>query len=657
MSRIGRIGKNQKSLKTPLYPVSVAALLVVLATGLLPSAVHAESVSINFREADIRSVLEAVAEVTGKSFVLDPRVKGKITIISPEPIESEMLYEAVLSALQVQGFQAVDDGAIIRVVPFSQSFQVPKGAPGSELQTRVIRVDHVKATELLPVLKPMMSRGSLLQAYDAGNNLVVTDLVSQINQLEEVLAEIDVPEQSAVEVINLSHVSAGEALHIASQMKSVQQHNLSIVEDSFNNRVIVGGPLAGRAAFRRMLRSLDVPTDEQGRVEVIYLNYSKAEDIKPILDGMLESETFLRSAGEGGGAANVGPTYRIEAEADNNALVIAASAAGIKQIRNVVRKLDRPRPQVLIEVIIAEVSEDQADRLNTQLVGASRDTGGFLTNFDNLIPTLLGAAADLRITDTELAGLGEVAGTGAFIGAGNFDSDEGEGIGLVIEALRTDTRTTILSAPSVVTLDNEEAELNVGQEVPFITGSFTSTNNASTNPFQTIEREEVGVKLKVVPQINEGNAVRLEIEQESSSIATTTTNQATADVVTNKSTIATNVMVGDGEILVLGGLMDGQFANSESKVPLLGDIPLLGHLFKSSNNSDNQGVLMMFIRPTILSSPAHSRSVTADRFEYLRVHEIEAQVQGEGAVQTFIDGFEAQLQSDEPGDEPVSGPE
>ncbi|MEQ8955228.1 MAG: type II secretion system secretin GspD [Gammaproteobacteria bacterium] len=595
--------------------------MLIISGLLLSTVLKADTVSINFREADIRSVIEAVAEITGKSFVLDPRVRGEITIISPEPIESELLYEAVLSALQVQGFQAVDDGAVIRVVPFAQSFQIPSGVMGSELQTKVLRVNHVQANELLPVLKPMMSRGSLLQAYDAGNNLVATDTVSQIAQLERVLSEIDVPEQSAIDVINLRHISAAEALHIASQMQNLQQQNLSIVEDSFNNRIIVGGPRTGRAAFREMLKSLDVPTDSNGGVEVLYLNYSKAEDIKPILDGMLESETFLAIAGEGttteGGSRS---SYRIEAEADNNALVIAASASVIEQIREVVRKLDRPRSQVLIEAVIAEVSQEQANRLSVQLAGASRYTGSILTNFDNLIPTLVGVAADGELSDNELSNIN--LNTGVYVSAGDIDQDSGEAFGVIIDALRTDSRTTILSSPSVVTLDNSEAELTVGQEVPFITGSFTSSNNSSNNPFQTIEREEVGVKLRVIPQINEGNAVRLEIEQESSSIAGTATSLGTADTVTNKRTISTNVMVGDGQLLILGGLMDDNFGNTDRKVPFLGDLPVLGGLFRSRTNNDDQRVLMMFIRPTILRSPAESSSTTNQRFDYLRSYDI-----------------------------------
>lgn len=627
--------------------------ILIISGLLLSTALKADTVSINFREADIRSVIEAVAEITGKSFVLDPRVRGEITIISPEPIESELLYEAVLSALQVQGFQAVDDGAVIRVVPFAQSFQIPSGVMGSELQTKVLRVNHVQANELLPVLKPMMSRGSLLQAYDAGNNLVATDTVSQIAQLERVLSEIDVPEQSAIDVINLRYISAAEALHIASQMQNLQQQNLSIVEDSFNNRIIVGGPRTGRAAFREMLKSLDVPTDSNGGVEVLYLNYSKAEDIKPILDGMLESETFLAIAGEGatteGGSRS---SYRIEAEADNNALVIAASASVIEQIREVVRKLDRPRSQVLIEAVIAEVSQEQANRLSVQLAGASRYTGSILTNFDNLIPTLIGVAADGELSNNELSNIN--LNSGVYVSAGDIDQDAGEAFGVIIDALRTDSRTTILSSPSVVTLDNSEAELTVGQEVPFITGSFTSSNNSSNNPFQTIEREEVGVKLRVIPQINEGNAVRLEIEQESSSIAGTATSLGTADTVTNKRTISTNVMVGDGQLLILGGLMDDNFGNTDRKVPFLGDLPVLGGLFRSRTNNDDQRVLMMFIRPTILRSPAESSSTTNQRFDYLRSYDIgNGQTLGE-TPNTVLQQFDNNNQEEQQGT-PSSG--
>ena len=626
----------------------ILCLMLVLVSNQLA---WADTVKINFRDADIRSVIESVAEITGKSFVLDPRVKGKITIVSPKPIESELFYEAVLSALQVQGFQAVDDGAIIRVVPFSQSFQISPGLVGGELQTKVISINHVKATELLPVLKPLMSKGSLLQAYDAGNYLVATDTRSQIRQIEAVLRKIDIAEQSQIDVISLNHISAGEALHIASQLKSLQQQNLSIVEDSFNNRVIVGGPRTGRASFRNLLKSLDVPTSQQGGVEVIYLNYSTAEELKPILDGMLQSETFLRLAGEasspaaaGGGGAQ--SSYKIEADAGNNALVVAASASVIIQLQSVIRKLDRPRPQVLIEAIIAEVSEVQAHRLSTQLGAFGRGTGGYLTKFDDLLTTIIGVGADGSVTDAEVGTLGgSLSGqSGLFAAAGAFN-DSGEGIGLLIQALKSDTQTSILSSPSVVTLDNEEAELSVGQEVPFITGSFTSVNQGggggNNNPFQTINREEVGIKLKVLPQINEGNAVRLKIEQESSNLDNTATAGAgTVDVVTAKRTISTNVMVGDGQVLILGGLMSDQFNDTESKVPILGDLPLIGKLFSSSSNGKEQRVLMMFIRPTIMRSPAESSAVSQEKFDYLKSYEMQGGETLGDQPDTILDQFD-----------------
>lgn len=607
----------------------IVALLVITAASL---QAWGQTVSLNFREADIRAVIESAAEITGRSFVLDPRVKGNITIIAPGEIDADMFYEAILSALQVQGFQAVDDGAVTRVVPFSQSFQVPSGLVGGSLQTKVIALNHVTASELVPVLKPMMSKGSLLQAYAAGNNLVITDTASQIQQVENVLRDIDRADQSAVEVVSLSHISAGEALHIAGQLKQFQDQQLSIVEDSFNNRVIVSGSRTARSSFRRFVTQLDVPTTQQGGVEVIYLNYASAEDIKPILDGMLQSETFLKLAGEGGNAeGGAEGSFTIQADTDNNAIVIAASASVIGEVQNVIRKLDRRRPQVLIEAIIASVSEDVARDVSSQLALAGRNTGGLVSSFDGVLTSLLGVVVEGEITSstdgdttidasTALSGIGTGV-TGAF---GDFDNDSGEGWGLLIQALATDTNTKILSTPSILTLDNEEASLSVGQEVPFVTGSFTSTTNSSTNPFQTIEREEVGVVLTVTPQINDADAVRLQISQEISSIAAALT-EGVSDIVTDKSTITTNVMVEDRELLVLGGLMQDQESDSEAKVPLLGDVPLLGWLFRDDSRSADQNVLMMFIRPTILRTSEDASAVSKQRYEYLRQYQTDTE--------------------------------
>lgn len=597
---------------------------VALLSVLITAQVFGQSVLINFREADIRTVIESVAEITGKSFVLDPRVRGTVTIVSPEPIAEGLVYEAILSALQVQGFQAIDDGAIVRVVPFTTAFNTPTDFVGSEIATRVFKLDYAKATEILAVVKPIMSKGGLMQAFEAGNNLLVTDTVSQLDRLDALLADLDSPEQSAVEVIYLDHISAGEALHIAGQMQNLQQMNLSIVEDSFNNRVIVGGSRIARLSFRQMLETLDVPSTREGGVEVIYLNYADALAVKTILDSMLQSNTFLRLAGEVATTEGDSTSYRVEVDEDNNALVVAASAPVVSEILNVVRKIDRPRRQVLIEAVIAEVTEDQANQLSSQLLYADRNSGGYISRFDDLLVTLLGSAGGGDISSTEAAAIATAVPNGGIGLVGDFDSDTNEGFGVLIQALKSNSETRILSTPSVVTLDNEEANLSVGNEVPFVTGSTTTTANGTTNPFTTIEREEVGVLLRVIPQINEGSAVRLEIEQESSNLlAQAQDDFGTTDVVTSKRTIATNVMVGDGQVLVLGGLISESSQETDARVPILGDIPLFGRLFRSSSRDTDQGVLMMFIRPTILENSFDVQQTTRRQFDYLRTHESE----------------------------------
>lgn len=615
--------------------LGIVAVMVV-------EAVADEKVRINFRDADIRSVIESVAEITGRSFVLDPRVKGKVTIIAPEAIDAELLYSAVLSSLQVQGFQAVEDGVVTRILPFNQAFTFSGSKDGNnELITKVIKIQHSQVTTLVPVLKPVMSSGSRLQAFAQSNALVVTDIGSNIARLEELVKELDDPQQSAIEVITLKNISAGEAVHIATQLKQLQKQELSLVEDGMNNRVIVSGPSTARRAFRNMLRTLDMPSTKTGSVEVIYLDFARAAEMKPIVEGMLQSDIFLRLAGEAGGDAKgkSKTAYQIQIDELNNALVVAAPSAVVREIRNVINKLDRARPQVLIEAVIAELSEDQANQLSSQMVYTSRDRGGYLTRFDSLLSTILGVGADGDLSDADITNIGTALGasTTSTIGvAGDFDSSTGEGIGLLIQALKTDGSTKILSTPSVVTLDNEEAMLTAGEEVPFQTGRFTSTNNGSNNPFTTINREEVGVKLKVKPQISKGNAVRLEIEQESSKVKSGEPGLQT----TSKNTMKTNVLIQNGELLVLGGLIEDQIGGASSKVPLLGDIPLLGRLFRESSKTEDQSVLMMFIRPTIIRTAKDARELSEAKYRHLIKRDLSSEEDGliKPKLEEFVKG-------------------
>ena len=616
---------------------------LVLVLSLIAEASAQEQVRINFRDADIRSVIESVAEITGKSFVLDPRVKGKVTIIAPQAIDSSLLYSAVLSAIQVQGFQAVEDGAVTRIVPFNQSFSFAGGIGDNKLETQVLKIKYVQASTLVPVLKPMLSNGARLMAFAQSNYLVVSDIRSNINRLKALIEEMDDPDHSMVEVINLDHISAAEAVHIAGQLKQLQKQDLSLVEDGLNNRVIISGPGIARSAFKNMLKSLDIPSTKKGGVEVIYLDYSRAVEIKPIIDGMLKSDVFLRLAGESAGDKKSKTSYQIEIDELNNALIIAASSAVIREVKNVVSKLDRSRPQVLIEAVIAELSEDQAKEISANLVYTSKNRGGYLTNFDGLLSTLLGAGlGDPSDADVKKA-LGQLPQSTLGV-AGDFDGVTGKGMGVLIQALKTDGSTNILSTPSVVTLDNEEATLSVGEEVPFVTGSFSSisNNNSNSNPFTTVNREEVGVMLKVKPQISKGNAVRLEIEQESSKVKSGEPGLQT----TSKSTMQTNVMIQNGELLILGGLIEDQSDNTASKVPLLGDIPLLGRLFKSSNKSESQSVLMMFIRPTIIRNAEDARLLSKGKFEHLITRDLKGKAEGplNMRLQEFIEQAETKTE-------------
>jgi general secretion pathway protein D len=602
----------------------LAALAISI--GFVVEAFAADLVKINFRDADIRSVIESVAEITGESFVLDPRVKGKVTIISPESIEKSLLYEAILSAIQVQGYQAIRDGAVTRIVPFNQSFNLAGGGD-SELVTEILKVRYVQAATLIPVLKPLMSNGARVQAYNQSNYLVVSDIRSNVNRLKMLLNELDDPDQTAVEVISLEHISAAEAVHIAGQLKQLQKQELSLVEDDLNNRVIVSGPGSARAAFKSMLESLDVPLSKKGSVEVIYLNYSRAAELKPVLDGLLTSEILLRLAGETTGKGKKGgakAAYKVEIDELNNALILAAPAAVIREIKNIVDKLDISRPQVLIEAVIAQLSEEQANELGSDLLYTSKDKGGYLTNFNGLLTQLVGTGLN---GTPDAAGVTTIVGSipnSSVIAGGDFDPATGKGMGLLIQALKRDDDTNILSTPSVVTLDNEEAKLTSGEEVPFASGKYTSGANGASNPFTTYNREEVGILLTVKPQISKGNAIRLEIEQESSKVLATDGNGQTT---TSKNTIKTNVMIEDGELLVLGGLIEDNFSEGESKVPLLGDIPLLGHLFKTSTKKEDKKVTMMFIRPTIIRTPGDAKDLSNNRFEHLISRELDGKKQ------------------------------
>ncbi len=574
---------------------------------------YAETVTVNFRDAEIDSVIESIAELTGGTFIVDPRVKGKMTIVSPEPVEADLLYEVFLSALQVHGFQAVNDGAAVRIVPIARAINVPTGKAGNELMTEVISLNFVAANEVVPILKPLMSQGAHLGAHPASNKLVITDTQSQVRRVKAILKNMDTRELKGFDVIALNHTSAGEIVSIAREM-GILTGQSKVVEDSSSNRIIVSGPQSSRDQLRNLVKALDTESEDNSGIDVIYLNYSEAETIQPVLENMLKSKAFLKLSGEG--AKQDANAYTIQADKENNALIIAAPTGVTAAIKSIIKKLDKPRSQVLIEAVIAEVSEDFVRNLSVNMVHVG-NSGAIVSDFTGTLTAALGEAInDSGTTINPLTGV--ETGTAVF-GGGKIDADGNGGIAGIIEAVKTDTRNTLLSTPSILTIENEEALISIGQEVPFATGSFTTSTNGASNPFQTIEREEVGTILKVKPQINEGDAVRLEINQEVSGISkAAVSGSSTTNVVTDKKVIETNVIVENNQILILGGLMDKNFTNTERRVPLLGDIPLLGRLFRSTTKKIDTTVLMVFIRPTIIRNPDAADDVSGRKYKVLQ---------------------------------------
>lgn len=579
-------------------------------------------VSISFKEANIMAVLESVAEITGKSFAVDPKAKGKkITIISPKPLAADLLYEVFLAALQIHDLQVVKDGAIYRVLTLNKAYRVADTGVGNSLQTQVIPLKFTLANNVVSSIRPLMSTGALLQAHVESNSLIVNDTASHIERIKQVVSKLDRSRKDNLEVVTLTYITAGEILRIVKELKLDKDERINIVEDDINNRLLISGPQQLRELILDLVVKIDTPLDHNSNIDVLYVHYLDAKVIKTMIEQMLDSGAFGYAAGAKV-AKDKQKRYSIQVDEGNNALVLAGSQEMMTSVRRLVTRLDRPRVQVLIEAVIAEVSQEQARNLSSQLaVGGSAGAG--LIDFDSALSSIAGAAFSDNATSTEsLSAIGEAVATkGLSLGGLLLGDQEDRGIALLVRALKTNTHANILSTPSIVTLDNEEASISVGQEVPFLTGSYTSSTSGSNNPFQTIQRKEVGISLKVTPQVNEGDAVLLKIEQESSNLLTSS--EDVLQQITAKRTISTNVMVYDEQLLVLGGLIDQSDTHSASKVPLLGDIPLLGRLFKSTGDNQKNKVLMVFIRPTIMRSKGEAGKVSLRKYNYLRSYQEE----------------------------------
>jgi general secretion pathway protein D len=569
-------------------------------------------------------------------------VKGKVTVISSRPMDSDEVYQVFLSILKVHGFAAVPSGEVIKIVPDVNAKQdgIPTandGSPGrgDEMVTRVVQVDNVAAAQLVPILRPLVPQQGHLAAYPATNVLIISDRANNVERLLTIIRRIDQVSDSEIEVITLQFASAVEVVRVLTSLKratpaakgaaAAAGGGQVLVADERTNSVLLSGDRASRLRMRAIISHLDTPLDTGGNTDVIYLRYATAEDIVDTLLGVGKIEEQEAQQGKGKVTAPKG-AFDIQADEATNALVITAPPDIMRTLKHVISQLDIRRAQVLVEAVIAEVSEDTARELGVQWAfgGSGNNSPVGVVNFTNsgsLISDVINGAADAAsggsfpsIVDNALLGFAKTNGSFNYLA--------------VMNLLASDANTNILSTPTLVTLDNEEAEIVIGENVPFVTGSFSSTgaNDGATNPFQTIQREDVGLTLKIKPQINEGDALRLEIEQEVSNIADSVA--GAADIVTNKRSIKTNVMVDDGQVVVLGGLIEEKIGESVQKVPFLGDIPFLGALFRSKTADVTKTNLMVFIHPVILRDASVTQSYTNNKYNYIRALQMQQDEDG-----------------------------
>lgn len=582
----------------------------------------AEPVTLNLKDADILALVELVADATGRNFIVDPRVKGTVNVISPRPLDKDALYQVFLSVLKVNGFVAVPSGDMIKILPDTSArteaaFGSAVPAQGDGLATQVVKVDNVPAAALVPVLRPLLSKDAHLAAAPASNTLIMTDTAANVARLAQIVRRMDLPASGDIETVSLQHATAAEVVRV---LETLQQRTTgaeggsargAFVADERSNSVLIGGSPGTRLALRAVIANLDTPqADRSGNIHVVYLRYANAEDLKTVLEGVINALQKVPAAQ--GETDPSGGLSSVQADPGTNALIVSARPSLWASVESVVKQLDIPRAQLLVEAVVVEVSSNLARELGVQWrasagYGNNRGVIGG-TSFDDTR-----AGAD-RNNLNPFGGLGDglnlgfLDGTRSVLGANVT-------MGVLLKALEADSGTNVLSTPSLVTLDNQEAEIIVGQNVPFITGSYSTPANVDNAPFQTIQREDIGLKLKVKPQINQDGTVRLQIEQEVSSISDATVG---SDIITNKRAITTTAVVQDQQLVVLGGLMDRSLRSTDSKVPLLGSIPLVGRLFQYRSTTGGKTNLMVFIRPRVLRDAEVTAAVTGDKYDAIR---------------------------------------
>ena len=627
-----------------LFMLRRAAINCLLIVGLASSMnTYAEGYSgtLNLKNADIREVVTQISAITGKSFIIDPRVKGNVTVVSNTKMDSDTTYELFLSVLRVHGYAAVPSGNVIRIV--QQVLAKQSGNPGDfsdntsseELVTQVISVRNTASAELVKILRPLIPQYGHIAGLTSPNALIISDHASNIARLAEIVNRIDVAESSTTEIVQLKEAWVEDMVALLEQLAPEQigkgakgPNKITLVASERTNSIVIKGDPGSISRVVALIKQLDIPANRAGTIQVVRLAHSDAAELATILKELIS---------QNGKGDKPGQDIATSIQADEalNALVIKADPSTMAELKDIIAKLDVRRLQVLIEAVIVEVTTTFNRKLGTEFSVVDAGSNVPListtnTNISNLVNSIATAAAGgataLPSLDSNVVGAGRLSETGS-----NF--------ALLISALATNNNVDLLSTPSITTMDNEEAKIFVGQNVPFRTGSTTTGSNGTTNPFTTIQRQEVGLTLDVTPHVHDGSLIRLEISQEVSEVVENQNigSAGSADLITSTSTIDTTVLADNNEIIILGGLIRNNTTGTENKVPILGDIPVLGRLFKSTTTGTEKKNLMIFLRPTVLNSVEKVKEVTARKYSGVWEVEIEG-TEPRGSLSDLFDG-------------------
>lgn len=649
-----------------LFRIAILAALGLsapIAQSAQAAAKNSDEVTLNFVNADIEGVVKAVSEMTGKNFVLDPRVKGTINIVSAKPVSKALAYDVFLSALRLQGYAAVEEQGIVKILPEGDAklHQSPTLGPqdkargnSDRIQTQVFALKYESAAQLVPILRPLIAPNNTITASQNGNTLVITDYASNLQRLEKIIDAIDQPSSSEPVVIPLKYASALDVAQTVNRLfaetgqtpgaAADPTQRLIVIADARSNSLLARaqGDPTQLSRLRQFVALLDTPTSAAGNIHVIYLKNADAvklaETLRAIYQGdtaaaaphaamtpttplganSTSSTTMPSTLGSSGSLSRTTQSAAtapgiIQADAATNSLIITAPDAIYNNLRAVVEKLDKRRAQVYVEALIAEVTSDKAAEFGIQWqnlsgIGKSTATAFGGTNFGTGGQNIINVAQNPTTAASGL-NIGVVNGSVSIGGVSVLN------LGLLVRALENDSNANILSTPTLLTLDNDEAKIVVGQNVPFITGQYAVSGAATTpTPFQTVERKDVGLTLRIKPQISEGGTVKLQIYQEVSSIADTSNS---AGVITNLRSVESTVLVDNGQIVVLGGLMQDSVSDGVGKVPLLGDLPVIGNLFKYNTRNRSKTNLMIFLRPIIVRDAQHADALSRSSYEHM----------------------------------------